>query len=173
MGKAGSQTSKVELPPELTEAAIANLDIANEVAAKGYTPYTGPSVAGFSPMQLQAMEGTNLAAHAFGMPSARPRAVGKTEALRALTGLPDPRRFAGGLRGYTAAPAYQQQQRQLPPEVRKLIDSMFMNPRTGAAPRNPSVPTPLSMMSQRVTRPPLAADTLLDQPRPLEPWEIR
>lgn len=68
--KGGTQETKVELPPEIKEAAIDNLDIANEVAAIGYTPYRGPTVAEFNPQQKSGMMAYDQAASAFGMPSA-------------------------------------------------------------------------------------------------------
>lgn len=59
MGKSsGPQTTiqKTELPPWLNEAAQENLRIAGELAQRPYQPYTGSTVAGFSPEQQQAFQ---------------------------------------------------------------------------------------------------------------------
>ena len=67
--KGGEETSTVTLPPEITEASLANLDIANEVGAIGYQPNRAASIAGFSPAQMNGMQGYDQQASAFGMPS--------------------------------------------------------------------------------------------------------
>jgi len=59
MGKdSGPQTTiqRTELPPWLNEAAQENLRIAGELAQRPYQPYTGSTVAGFSPEQQQAFQ---------------------------------------------------------------------------------------------------------------------
>ena len=159
MGKKGgseTQTTKVELPPEIKQAAIANLGIADSVASLGATPYSGPSIAGFSPQQMAAMQGTDQAAAAFGMPSAvnwqqggggggamqAPRGMSSGDIFKALTGMPAPNAQVGRFGGYNTAPIGQAAFGSLPPAQRALIQSFTMNPVTGAAPRNTSVPTP-------------------------------
>lgn len=157
MGKKGgssTQTTKVELPPEIKQAAIANLGVADSVASLGATPYNGPSIAGFAPQQMAAMQGTDQAAAAFGMPSAvnwqqgrdgamnAPRGMNNDELFQALTGMPAPNSQMGGFRGYNTAPLGQAAFDRLPPAQRALIQSFTMNPVTGAAPTNTSVPLP-------------------------------
>lgn len=59
MGKSsGPQTvtQRTELPAWLNEAAQENLRIAGELAQRPYQPYTGSTVAGFSPEQQQAFQ---------------------------------------------------------------------------------------------------------------------
>jgi hypothetical protein len=65
----GSQTTTTTVPQWQEDAAKAALARANQVAGIGYTPYYGPDVAAMTPMQMSAMQGTNLAASAFGMPT--------------------------------------------------------------------------------------------------------
>ena len=157
MGKKGgssTQTTTVELPPEIKQAAIANLGIADSVASLGATPYNGPSIAGFSPQQMAAMQGTDQAAAAFGMPSAvnwqqgrggamqAPRGMSNDALYQALTGMPSPNSQAGGFSGYNTAPIGQAAFDRLPAAQRALIQSFTMNPVTGAAPLNSTVPVP-------------------------------
>lgn len=154
--KGGSETQTIELPPEIREAAIQNLDIANEVASIGAMPYRGPAIAGFSPMQQSAMQGVDQAASAFGMPSnvdwqqgrqgqmRAPRGMSQNDMLTALTGMPPPNAQAGGFSGYSGAPIADQQMAALPEAQRRLLESFTINPETGAGPTNPSVPIPRS-----------------------------
>jgi len=90
-GKGGSQSTKVEIPPFIEEAAKENLRRAQKTAGMGYLPYYGPEVAAFSPLQEQAMRTTGGAAEAFGLvdPGFNP-----------LAGMPRADYFDGGLRGY-------------------------------------------------------------------------
>lgn len=157
MGKKGgssTQTTKVELDPEIKKAALANLGIADSVASLGATPYNGPSIAGFSPQQMAAMQGVDQAAAAFGMPSAvnwqqgqggamqAPRGMSNADLFKALTGMPAPNSSAGGFSGYNTAPIGQAAFNSLPPAQRALIQSFTMNPVTGAMPTNSTVPSP-------------------------------
>lgn len=154
MSKGGTQrtVSEVKLPPELVEAAKRNLKLADNAAGIGPVMYNGPSVAGFSPMQLAAMQGTDQAASAFGMPSAvnwqqgrggamvAPRSMSGQDMYRALTGIQAPNSSAGGFSGYNTLPIAQQAIRNLPAAQRAAIESFSMNPVTGARPANPIMP---------------------------------
>lgn len=126
-GKGGSQTTKVQLPSWVEDAAKSNLARADQIAQLGYTPYYGPDVAAFTPTQEAAFAGTNAAASAFGMPSA------------AATGMPQSQNF-GGVQGYSSAPMYQDAlaalQQQAPGQF-AAMQNMFINPITGAAPGAP------------------------------------
>lgn len=165
MGKGGKQTTEVKMNPAIEKAALQNMDIANEVAAIGATPYGGPTIAGFSPQQLSAMQATDNAMSAFGMPSAmggrqgagggkggiqqgRGRGASMTSPARGmsayeqLTGMPPPNAQSGGFSGYSAQGLTQDAYASLPPAQRALIESFVMDPVTGAAPSNASVPAP-------------------------------
>jgi hypothetical protein len=146
-GKGGSSSTSVQVPAWLESAAKQNLARADRVAQLGYTPYYGPDVAAFSPMQMAAMQGTNQAASAFGLPGGD-----------AMAGMPAPQTFAGGVQGYSSAPLYQQSIDALAanaPGQTAAMGRMFIDPMTGAQPAAPfgsgfgtSIPaTPLTVRS--------------------------
>ena len=153
-GGSTTQTTEVQLPPEIEEAARQNLNIANSVASLGNTPFNAPSIAGFAPQQMMAMQSADQAASAFGMPSAvnwqqgaggqmrAPQGISNDRLFTALTGMPPPNSRMAGFQGYNTQPIAQGAYNQLGPAQRALIESFTMNPVTGAAPANVSVPTP-------------------------------
>jgi hypothetical protein len=123
-GKGGSTTSQVQIPAWMQEAAQENLARANDVSRIGYTPYFGPDVAALQPSQIAAMQNTNNAASAFGM--AAPTDV--------MAGMPQAQQFAGGIQGYSSAPAFQQSVDTLAalrPGQYNAIQSLFVDPFTG------------------------------------------
>mgnify|MGYP000373703095 CR=1 FL=1 len=126
MSKGGSTTSKTEIPAWLENAAIENINKARNVSQLGYTPYYGPDVAAFSPMQQQSMQSTGNAASAFGL---------APQGFDAMAGMPQAQTFAGGVQGYSSAPLYQQALDQLqanrPGQYQAMTD-MFIDPFTGA-----------------------------------------
>lgn len=124
-GKGGSQTqtTEVKIPKWLEGAARDNIAKANEIAKIGYVPYYGPDVAAFSPMQEAAFANTGAAANAFGMAGGG-------------TGMPEPQTFAGGMRGYSSAPLYEESLAALAanrPGQYDAINNMFIDPLTGGA----------------------------------------
>ena len=129
-GKGGSSTTSVQIPQWLENAAQQNLARADRVAQIGYTPYFGPDVAAFTPMQEASMNNTNQAALSFGM--AAPTS--------AMAGIPAAQTFAGGVQGYSSAPLYQQSVEALRTNAPGQYDAMrqmFIDPITGAAPLYP------------------------------------
>lgn len=128
-GKGGSQTTKVEIPKWLESAAQKNMARADEIAQLGYTPYYGPDVAAFTPAQEAAFANAASAANAFGM------------AAPTASNMPTPETFAGGIRGYSSGSLYDQALQEMQarsPGQFNAITGMFIDPRTGAAPRNPA-----------------------------------
>lgn len=124
-GKGGSTSSSVEIPAWLENAAIENINRARDVQKIGYTPYYGPEVAAFSPMQQQAMQATGSAASAFGL---------APQGFDAMAGMPQAQEFAGGLMGYSSAPLYEQSVdalRQKRPAQAMAIEGQFIDPYTG------------------------------------------
>lgn len=94
-----------------------------DVSQLGYTPYYGPDVAAFSPMQQAAFEGTNKMADAFGMPTAQGQYM------------PAPTEYAGGIQGYSSAPVFEQAQQALQenaPGQYNYLNSFSIDPMTGA-----------------------------------------
>ena len=127
MAGGGSETTTVSIPAFLQEAAQRNLARADQVSQIGYTPYYGPDVAALTPMQIAAMQNTGAAASAFGLPTVSDP----------MAGMPTPQTFAGGVQGYSSAPLFQQSLEALrvnAPGQYAAIQSLFIDPRTGAAP---------------------------------------
>jgi hypothetical protein len=114
-GKGGSQSTSVEIPAWLEQAAQSGLARGTQAAGIGYVPYRGPDVAALTPMQEAAMANTSAASSAFGLgASPMPGA-----------GMPAAQTFAGGVRGYSSAPIYDQAVSELqmrdPAQYAKLI----------------------------------------------------
>jgi len=114
-GKGGSTSTEVSIPAWLEDAAKSGLARGQQAAGIGYAPYIGPDVAALTPLQEAAMFNTGQAASAFGLgPSPIPSA-----------GMPEVQTFAGGARGYSAFPLYNQAVNELqmrnPDQYAKLI----------------------------------------------------
>ena len=133
-GKGGSTTSSVEVPQYIEDAARRNLLRAQDISQIGYTPYYGPDVAAFTPMQEASFAGTQELASAFGTPTAQ----------GSITGMPEAQTFAGGIRGYSSAPLFEESVDEFGrrrPAQKAFIDSMFIDPVTGGyAPISPDAP---------------------------------
>lgn len=112
MSLGGKTKTTQSIDPDLKAAALANLDMARRISQLGFVPYKGATVAGLQPAQIAAMQNTNAGLEAFG-----------------LGGSPIP--TAGDLSPYGI---YQEQLAQMAPGQRAFIESMFINPMTGAAP---------------------------------------
>jgi hypothetical protein len=119
------------VPKWQEDAAKDALARANQVAGIGYVPYYGPDVAALTPMQLSAMQGTNQAASAFGMP---------TSDLAA--GLPTAQNF-NGMQAYSSGGLYDQAVKEVqtrnPEQYAKLVSQYDDK----AAPTPTPVPTPV------------------------------
>jgi hypothetical protein len=92
----------------MMDAGQRTLQRAEDVSRMGYMPYMGPDVAAMTPLQNAAMQSTNQAAAAFGMPTAQ-------------GGLPAPQTFAGGVQGYSSAPIMQQALSRLSPQQQAAL----------------------------------------------------
>ena len=110
MSLGGKTTNSID--PDLKAAALANLQMAQQVGQLGFVPYKGATVAGMQPAQIGAAQNLNTGLEAFG-----------------FSGSPIP--AAGDLGPYGI---YQQQLTAMDPGQRAFIESMFINPVTGAAP---------------------------------------
>ena len=129
-GKGGSTSSTVTVPKYIEDAAKANLAKADEISKIGYTPYYGPDVAAFTPMQQAGFQNTADMSSAFGL------AGGGT----GMEGMPTPTTYAGGIQGYSSAPMFEQSMAEL--EARRpgqyaAINAPFIDPVTGAQPMSP------------------------------------
>jgi hypothetical protein len=159
-GKGGSTTSEVKVPEYIEQAGRANLARADELAKIGYTPYYGPDVAAFTPMQQAAFQGTADMANAFGMatPESQQDIYG---------GMGAPTQYAGGVQGYSAAPMYEQSLSQFAearPGQYAAMTAPFIEPVTGAAPSAPYSSGGINLGSAAAPSV-KAASTLTDQER--------
>jgi hypothetical protein len=127
MAGGGSTTSSVEIPEYIEEAARRNLGKAEDISQIGYVPYYGPDVAAFTPFQEAGFQQTADVASAFGMGPQMSQAD-------IMGGMPAATEFAGGVRGYSSAPLYQQAVDELAaqrPAQAQFIESFFIDPVTG------------------------------------------
>jgi len=126
-GKGGSTTSEVSIPEYIEAAAQRNLNKAERISQIGYTPYYGPDVAAFTPMQQAGFQNTADLAGAYGMaaPSSQQDIMG---------GMGPATQYAGGVQGYSSAPMYEQSLAELGarrPGQKAYIDSFFIDPYSG------------------------------------------
>ena len=147
MSKGGSTTQSTDIPKWLEDAAKENINKGRDVASIGYTPYYGPEVAAFNPMQQQSMQSTGSAASAFGL---------APQGFDATAGIPQAQTFAGGVQGYSSAPMFEQALSSLEqnrPGQFDAISNMFIDPFTGSAASNGSS-APQDQMSQMFSNSP-------------------
>jgi len=130
MSLGGTKTQKNEIDPELKRAALENLAMAKKVGQLGYIPYTGDTVAGMQPGQIAAIQSGNMGASAFGLPE-----------MAVPTGT--------NLNPYAA---YETALANIPAGQRAFIESMFINPQTGAAPTMTYGTTPAAAPAQNTQR---------------------
>ena len=128
-GKGGSTTSSVTIPEYIEAAAQRNLNKAERISQIGYTPYYGPDVAAFTPMQQAGFQNVADTAGAFGM-------AAPTTQQDIMGGMGPATTYAGGVQGYSSAPIYEEALQTLGerrPGQKAYIDSFFINPYTGGA----------------------------------------
>ena len=133
-GKGGSSTTTVEVPEYIEEAAKRNLTRADVISQIGYVPYYGADVAAFTPLQEAAFQNVAGQAGAFGL---------ATPAGGVTAGMPAPQEFAGGVRGYSSAPMYEEalgELRSRRPAQVGLIESLFIDPVSGQVGSNVAAP---------------------------------
>lgn len=112
MSLGGKKTSSTTIDPDLKNAALDNLAMAKKIGQLGPIAYTGDTVAGMSPGQIAAIQSGNMGGEAFGLPT-----------MAVPTG--------ANLNPYAA---YEAALASIPAGQRAFIESMFINPQTGAAP---------------------------------------
>lgn len=135
-GKGGSSTKEVTIPEYIEAAAQRNLNKAERISQIGYTPYYGPDVAAFTPMQQAAFQNTADTAGAFGM-------AAPTSQQDIMGGMAAPTTYANGVQGYSSAPMYEESLAELGrqrPGQKAYIDSFFIDPFTGGAGSNNFTP---------------------------------
>lgn len=125
-GKGGSQTTRVQLPAFIEDAAERAVARGEQIGQIGFVPQMGPDVAAFNPTQEAAFAGTNQAAGAFGLPQSQG------------TGLPQAQDF-GGIQAFSSFPIFEQQVQQLEaarPGQAAALQSFFIDPVTGEPAEN-------------------------------------
>ena len=147
-GKGGTQTSQITIPDYIEEAARRNLAKAEDISQIGYVPYYGPDVAAFTPMQEASFQQTADVASAFGL-------AAPTAQTDIMGGMPAPTQYAGGVRGYSSAPMYEQAISELAaqrPAQAEYLQSFFIDPMTGEAIRDYGQPavSPVAPMASPV-----------------------
>jgi len=136
-GKGGSTTSTVTIPEYIEAAAQRNLNKAERISQIGYTPYYGPDVAAFTPMQQAGFQNVADTAGAFGM------AGGGMSQQDIMGGMGPATTYEGGVQGYSSAPIYEQALQTLGerrPGQKAYIDSFFIDPYSGGDAANNFVP---------------------------------
>ena len=121
-GKGGGQTSDTKIPKWLEDASRQNIDRAAQVQQTGYTPYYGPDVAAFNPMQQQGMQSAMDTASYFGL--ADPE-------QNAMAGMPQAQTFDNGVQGYSSGGLFDQAVAELAqrrPGQAAAIDGMHLDP---------------------------------------------
>ena len=129
-GKGGSTTSSVTIPEYIEAAAQRNLNKAERISQIGYTPYYGPDVAAFTPMQQAGFQNIADTAGAFGVSG------GGMSQQDIMGGMEPATTYAGGVQGYSSAPIYEQALQTLGerrPGQKAYIDSFFIDPYAGGA----------------------------------------
>lgn len=119
-GKGGGQTTTADIPDWAKGPTKRNLARAEQVQQIGYQPYMGPDLAAFNPTQQAAMQSQLDTADAFGLMGPR----------TALSDMPQPTEFAGGIQGYSAFPLFEQARQELAmydPEMQAQYDALFGN----------------------------------------------
>ena len=121
-GKGGSQSTKI--PEWVRGPSERNLGRAENAAEIGYTPYYGPSLAAFSPLQNQAFANLGAAGQAFGL-------APEGEMFQPTM---QPTDYGNGLRAHSSGDLYdlalaELQERR--PGQFNAINSMFIDPVTG------------------------------------------
>ena len=124
-GKGGSQTTQAQIPDWAKEPTVRNLQRAEDLQKVGYMPYYGADVAGFSPMEQQAMQNTVGQAQAFGL---------APQGMNAMAGMPQTQSFDMGngqtVQGYSSAPLYDQAVAELQtrqPEFAQRYNALYQD----------------------------------------------
>ena len=96
MSRGGGTTTTKPYVPKFAETAMQQgVGMATDLAPlqDTYTPLYGPQVASLSPMEQAGMQGTDMMAGAFGMPTTGGQSY-----------LPQAQTYEGGIQGYSARP---------------------------------------------------------------------
>ena len=144
MGGSSRQIEKPYVPSYAETAMQQSIGMGTDLAplTDTYTPLYGPQVASFSPMEQAGMQGTDMMAGAFGMPTTG-RELPDHFIHHQTTGgpttggqqyLPQAQTFDGGIQGYSARPMVDEMIRQFReerPAQAEYRESFGIDPVTG------------------------------------------
>jgi len=132
--------TKTQLPAWYEDAAKDLIALGKKRSTLGYVPYLGPDVAAITPQQEAGIKGYDAMSSAFGMPAG---------GAQALSYLPQATEFAGGVKGYSSFPGFEQSMKALKakyPGIYDYLQSFSVNNRdTGISfeqALNPPAPSP-------------------------------
>jgi len=125
MAKGGTTTQKPYVPRFAETAMQQGIGMATDLAPlqDTYTPLYGPQVAALSPLEQASMQGTDMMASAFGMPTTGGQSY-----------LPQAQTYEGGIQGYSARPMVESmisQFREERPAQAEYRESFGIDPVTG------------------------------------------
>jgi len=118
--------STTKLPPWYEDAAKQIIALGQKRSQLGYVPYMGPDVAAMDPNTMAGIQGFDAMSAAFGMPGG---------GAASASYMPQAQTFAGGVKGYSSAPAFEEAQNALKakyPGIYNYLQSFSINPQTGA-----------------------------------------
>ena len=125
MGGSSKTTSASTVPAWVSQAQQDALARAQSASRIGNVGYYGPDVAAMTPSQTAAMQGTNMAASAFGQPT-----------VDVTAGMPTATNY-GGMNAYSSGAGYDAALAELKARFPGQFDAImaqFVNPVTGAMP---------------------------------------
>jgi hypothetical protein len=125
MGGSSKTTSASTVPAWVSQAQQDALARAQSASHIGNVGYYGPDVAAMTPSQTAAMQGTNMAASAFGQPT-----------VDVTAGMPTATNY-GGMNAYSSGAGYDAALAELKARFPGQFDAImaqFVNPVTGAMP---------------------------------------
>jgi hypothetical protein len=123
------QKSSSQLPSWYSDYAKKALALGEAVSQQGYTPWMGADVAAFSPQQVQGMQGAQDFYSTFMTPG--------QAAPQVADSIPQAQEFAGGVKGYSSYPMFQEQVANLEktyPGLANYMKQFTIDPMTGKLP---------------------------------------
>lgn len=131
-GKTTKTTQNFTLPKWYEDAAKQVLAKGEAAASGGYTPWIGPDVAALSPAAKAGMAGADAMSAAFGMPTGASASY-----------LPEEQTFAGGVKGYSSFPGFEQAMQALKTKYPGMYEFLAKyNKISQGSSMNPSQVTP-------------------------------
>ena len=110
MDKTSKDVSTQQVDPSVAKDSSALNNLFRGIASQGFQPDRGVTIADFTPQQKASFEGSDLAAAAFGMPTAAP------------TGGPTAEASASGIMGFRPSVGFDASKAALPPEYLSAME---------------------------------------------------